>query len=48
MIRRLLFETMIFGGRLDRFQNRCSSWDQAEAVHEAVELVRTGHLEAVK
>jgi hypothetical protein len=45
----ILFETMIFGGRLDEFQNRCSTWEQAEAMHsEAVQLVRTGHLRVVK
>ena len=45
----LLFETMIFGGTLDHFQNRCSTWDEAEAMHaEAVELVRRGHLRVVK
>jgi hypothetical protein len=45
----ILFETMIFGGRLDNFQNRCCTWDEAEAMHaEAVQLVRTGHLKVVK
>ncbi|WP_439372903.1 hypothetical protein [Bradyrhizobium sp. DASA03120] len=45
----LLFETMIFGGRLDEFQNRCATWDEAEAMHaEAVEQVRRGHLRVVK
>jgi hypothetical protein len=37
----LLFETKVFGGSLDRFQNRCATWDNAEAMHaEAVALVR--------
>jgi hypothetical protein len=37
----LLFETKVFGGSLDRFQNRCTTWDKAEAMHaEAVALVR--------
>jgi len=31
----LLFETMIFGGALDRHMWRCSSWDDAEAGHQA-------------
>ena len=31
-----LFETMVFGGPLDREQFRCSTWEQAEAMHEAV------------
>jgi hypothetical protein len=46
---RTLFETMIFGGALDEFQNCCSTWDQAEAMrNEAVTLARTGHLRVVK
>ena len=31
----LLFETMIFGGEHDQYQERCSTWAQAEAQHEA-------------
>lgn len=31
----LLFETMIFGGPLNEHQWRCSTWEQAEAQHEA-------------
>jgi len=31
----MLFETMIFGGPLDReYQERCSTWEQAEEMHE--------------
>ncbi|WP_063685502.1 hypothetical protein [Bradyrhizobium stylosanthis] len=45
----LLFETMIFGGSLEGFQNRCSTWDEAEAMHaEALDQVRRGHLRVVK
>jgi hypothetical protein len=45
----ILFETMIFGGRLDHFQNRCATWAEAEAMHaEAVRLVRAGHLRVVR
>lgn len=45
----LLFETMIFGGTLDHFQNRCSTWDEAEVMHaEAVDQVRRGHLRVVR
>ena len=45
----VLFETMIFGGRLDEFQDRCCTWDEAEAMHaEAVRQVRGGHLKVVK
>ena len=29
----LLFETMIFGGSHDEYQDRCSTWDEAEAMH---------------
>jgi hypothetical protein len=37
----LLFETMIFGGSLDGYQTRCSTWEQAEQQHAAaVALVR--------
>lgn len=45
----MIFETMIFGGRLDHFQNRCSTWDEAEVMHdEAVKLARGAHLKVVK
>jgi hypothetical protein len=37
----LLFETMVFGGKHDQFQERCSTWDEAEAMHaRAVAMVR--------
>jgi hypothetical protein len=29
----LLFETMIFGGEHDEFQERCTTWEQAEEMH---------------
>ena len=29
-----LFETMIFGGEHDLYQERCSTWDEAEAMHK--------------
>jgi Lar family restriction alleviation protein len=29
----LLFETMIVGGPHDGYQNRCSTWDEAVAMH---------------
>jgi len=29
----ILFETMIFGGPNDGKQERCATWDQAEAMH---------------
>ncbi len=39
----LLFETMIFGGPFDqdKYQERCSTWEEAEAQHaKAVEVAR--------
>lgn len=32
----LLFETMVFGGRLDEHTERYSTWDEAVAGHERV------------
>ena len=29
----VLFETMIFGGEHDEYQDRCSTWDEAEQMH---------------
>jgi hypothetical protein len=38
----LLFVTMIFGGTLDQEQDRCTTWDEAEAMHESMcERVRS-------
>ena len=35
----LLYETMIFGGPHDDYQERCSTWEQAEQMHKtAVEI----------
>lgn len=34
--RPLLFETMVFGGELDGEMNRYSTWDEAEAGHNAI------------
>ena len=37
----LLFETMIFGGEHDGYRERCSTYEQAEAMHQkAMELVK--------
>jgi len=39
----LLFETMIFGGPFDqdKYQERCSTWEEADAQHaKAVEVAR--------
>lgn len=30
----MLFETMVFGGPLSEEQDRCSTYDEAEAMHE--------------
>ncbi len=30
----LLFETMIFGGEHDGYQDRCTTWEEAEAMHK--------------
>lgn len=32
----LLFETMVFGGPLDQEMERCTTWEQAEAMHKAM------------
>jgi len=32
--RPLLFETMVFGGEHDEFQERCCTWDEALEMHE--------------
>ena len=32
---RKLFETMIFGGPHDGYQERCSTWGEAEGMHRA-------------
>lgn len=35
----MIFETMIFGGEHDQWQDRCSTWDQALVMHcKACEL----------
>lgn len=30
----LIFETMIFGGPHDQYQDRCSTWEQALSMHQ--------------
>ena len=32
----ILFETMVFGGKHDRYQERCSTWDEAVAQHDRI------------
>lgn len=42
----ILFETMVFGGRYDQYQERYSTWEEAEAGHQrVVEAVLDGTLE---
>ena len=38
----ILFETMIFGGEYDQYQDRYTTWEEAEKGHkEAINLVLT-------
>jgi hypothetical protein len=30
----MLFETMVYGGELDKQTERCSTWDEAEVMHK--------------
>ena len=39
----LLFETMIFGGEHDQYQDRYETWEQAEAGHEKAVRLATDH-----
>lgn len=40
---KILFETMVFGGRYDDYQERYHTWDEAEEGHKRiVEMVRRG------
>ena len=39
--RPLLFETMVFGGSLDEEQERCTTWEEAEIMHnQMIEKVK--------
>jgi hypothetical protein len=39
----LLFETMIFDGEHDQYQDRCATWEEAELMHaEALQLAHSG------
>lgn len=42
----LLFETMIFGGPHDQYQDRCSTWEQAHAMHNKAVRVAKGEEKA--
>ena len=38
----LFFETMIFGGEHDQYQERCATWEQAEEMHKtALKLINS-------
>jgi hypothetical protein len=32
----LVFETMVFDGPMDGYEERCSTWQEAEEIHERV------------
>ena len=41
----VLFETMVFGGKHDQFQERYCTWDEAESGHKtALKMVKPGVL----
>lgn len=42
----LLFETMIFDDFHDAYQTRCTTWDQAELMHEVAVAEATRRVEA--
>jgi len=46
--RKDLFETMVFGGKLNGEQNRYSTWEEAECGHRKMVNRLTGKLKAVK
>jgi hypothetical protein len=33
----VLFETMVFGGRMDMYQDRCCTWEEAEQMHATIQ-----------
>ena len=45
----ILYETMVFGGPHDGYQERCATWDQAEAMHQRiVDMVKKELQAAIK
>lgn len=44
----LLFETMIFGPERDQWLDRCSTWEEAEAMHKRAVAMVTGTTEEPK
>ena len=43
----LLFETMIFGGEHDAYQERCTTWKQAEKMHKKACALAYGNSQEV-
>lgn len=41
----ILFETMIFGGQHDEYQQRYATWEQAEAGHKFAVQIAKGEIE---
>lgn len=41
----LLFETMIFGGEHDEYQDRCSTWSEAVEMHNKACAIVRGEIE---
>jgi hypothetical protein len=44
----VLFETMIFGGKFDGYQERCMTWEQAEVMHEVACRLALGSLQVIQ
>ena len=40
----VVFETMIFGGEHDQYQDRCCTWVEAEAMHVKAVAIAKGEL----
>lgn len=42
----MLFESMVYGGKMDKTVERCATWDEAEVLHkEMVEKVKQAEAE---
>ena len=44
----MIFETMIFGGEHDQYQERCSTWTQAEDMHKTACKLAFGEMQEAK
>jgi hypothetical protein len=44
----IVFETMVFGGPNDGYQERCCTWREAKAMHRRVVNMHVGRLKVVK